>query len=361
MECSRTCDISPELIKYGGNKLIVEVTKHFCQAWEEKSIPKDWNINVIVPIFKKGNSNYCSNYRAICLSPVVSKIYTRILEMRLQEIVEPELEEEQGAYRPLCQTQDHIYSIRTICEKFIDKGKDVYFAFLDVKAAFDLIPRQVIWEALAEIYVPEALTQAIKSTFTGVKGVVRINRHSSNPFDIERGVKQGDSMSPLLFIIVTDAILKICKRRTPRMRVGFWNMQHAHAQSLLFADDIVLIADTEEKLQKSVIEWTHEVERKGMELNEKKSKVMKVNKKGEGNINIQCKGEMLEHVDSYTYLGTVISQDGRIDQEAANRVQKANSAYFQMNNIIFGLKRIRNENQDPNLSVSNSANLVVWK
>jgi hypothetical protein len=101
-------------------------------------------------------------------------------------------------------------------------------------------------------------------------------------------------MNPLLFIIVMDAILKIYKRRTPRTTVGFWNVQHVYAQSLLFADDIVLIADTEEKPQKSVIEWTHEVERKGMELSEKKSKVMKVSKRGEGNINIQCKGEMLD-------------------------------------------------------------------
>jgi hypothetical protein len=65
---------------------------------------------------------------------------------------------------------------------------------------------------LAEIHVPEALTQAIKNTFTGMKRVVRINGCSSDPFDIERGVKQGDSMNPLLFIIVMDAILKICKR-----------------------------------------------------------------------------------------------------------------------------------------------------
>jgi hypothetical protein len=89
-----------------------------------------------------------------------------------------------------------------------------------------------------------------------------------------------------------------------------------------------------------MIEWTQEVERKGMELNEKKSKVMKVSKRGEGNIIIQCKGEMLEQVDSYTYLGTVISKDGRIDQEVANRVQKANNAYFQMNNIIFGKREL---------------------
>jgi hypothetical protein len=65
-----------------------------------------------------------------------------------------------------------------------------------------------------------------------------------------------------------------------------------------------------------------------MELNEKKSKVMKVNKRGEGNINIQCKGEMLVQVDSYIYLGTVISQDGRIDQEVANRVQKSQQCLF---------------------------------
>jgi hypothetical protein len=92
-------DIHPELIKYGGNKLIDEMTKLLRQAW-------DWNSNVIVPIFKNGNSNDCNNYRAICLSPVVLKIYTRLLEIRLREIVEPELEEEQGAYRPLHQTQD---------------------------------------------------------------------------------------------------------------------------------------------------------------------------------------------------------------------------------------------------------------
>jgi uncharacterized membrane protein len=49
---------------------------------------------------------------------------------------------------------------------------------------------------------------------------------------------------------------------------------------------------------------------------------------------------MLEPVDSCTYLGTVISQDGRIDKEVTNRVQKANNAYFQMNNIIFGKREL---------------------
>jgi predicted RNA-binding protein len=100
------------------------MTKLFRQAWEEKSTPEDWNINVIMPIFEKGNSYDCNNHQAICLSPVVLKIYTRILEIRLREIVELELVEEQGAYRPLRQTQDHIYSTRKLyVRNSLIKGK----------------------------------------------------------------------------------------------------------------------------------------------------------------------------------------------------------------------------------------------
>jgi hypothetical protein len=69
---------------------------------------------------------------------------------------------------------------------------------------------------------------------------------------------------------------------------------------------------------------------------------------------------MLEQVDSCTYFGTVTSQDGRIDQEVANRVQKANNAYFQINNI-FGKRELEMKTKTHILSVGNSSNLVVWK
>jgi hypothetical protein len=89
-----------------------------------------------------------------------------------------------------------------------------------------------------------------------VEGVVRLNGKLSNAFLMERGVKQGDSLSPLLFIAFMDEVLKMCKRRTERMRVGYWKMRPVYFQALLYADDIVLIADSEEKLHGAVIEWT---------------------------------------------------------------------------------------------------------
>jgi hypothetical protein len=105
---------------------------------------------------------------------------------------------------------------------------------------------------------------------------------------MERGVKQGDSLSPLLFISFMDEVLKICKRRTERMRVAYWNMRPVYCQTLLYADDIVLIADSEEKLQGTVIEWTEIL--RGMAVNEMKSKVMMVCRIGDqvGNLHIMC-------------------------------------------------------------------------
>lgn len=96
---------------------------------------------------------------------------------------------------------------------------------------------------------------------------------------MEHGIKQGDSLSPLLFVLVMDEIHKTCRLRTGLTKIGNWEMRHIYAQALLFADDILLIADSEEKLQQMVTEWTRWIESKGMSLNPKKSKVMVISKK----------------------------------------------------------------------------------
>ncbi|XP_022199908.2 uncharacterized protein LOC111056809 [Nilaparvata lugens] len=102
------------------------------------------------------------------------KLYTVILEKRLRRVVEQDMEEEQAAFRPGRQTQEHISSLRNICSKFIERGENAYLAFLDLRAAFDTIPRKWIWKVLSNRRVPSKLVKAIRSVNEGMSAKVRI-------------------------------------------------------------------------------------------------------------------------------------------------------------------------------------------
>jgi hypothetical protein len=128
------------MLKAGGEALEKQLIKLFTKVWHEERIPKDWEKNII-PVYRQGDSSECENYRAVCLSSVALKTFSRIIEARLRMTIEGEPEEEQAAFRPGRQTQDPICSIPTICDKFIERGKEVHLAFLDLKATFDTVPR----------------------------------------------------------------------------------------------------------------------------------------------------------------------------------------------------------------------------
>jgi hypothetical protein len=84
---------------------------------------------------------------------------------------------------------------------------------------------------------------------------VRINEVTSKPFLMKRGIKQGDSLSPLLFTVFVDSVLRHCKTRTPEVQTGNWKLRPVYVETLVYADDVVLVADTERDLQVSVTEW----------------------------------------------------------------------------------------------------------
>ena len=153
----------------------------------------------------------------------------------------------------------------------------------------------------------------VQSVYEQPMGIVCIDGEMSWEFPMDKEVKQGDSLSPLLFNVFLDGIIKICKRRTNRTKMGMWNMQPVFIQTLIYAVNIVLIADAPGKLQQAVIEWQEELKRKGMEINTEQSKVMWISKqeRADEELNIVCEGKILEKLNNYDYLGVIISSDGR--------------------------------------------------
>ena len=125
-------------------------------------------------------------------------------------------------------------------EKFRAKGKKLYFGFVDLEKAFDRVPREVIRWAMRKLGVEEWLVSAVMSMYSGAKTVVRTVYGNSNSFEVKVGMHQGSSLSALLFVMVMEALSREFRVALPR--------------ELLYADDLVVIAETEKDLIKRLNE-----------------------------------------------------------------------------------------------------------
>ena len=148
-------------------------------------------------------------------------------------------------------------------------------------------------------------------------GTAQINTNKlSASINIEKGVRQGDTLSPILFT----AALKEIFKRTSLDRMGI-NINGEHLSNFRFADDIVLFAGSEEELEKMLEELNREGMKDGMKMNKKKTRVM-FNTQGKKyqRTGIKIDNEKIEEVEEYIYLGQLITANNEINKEIDRRI-----------------------------------------
>ena len=94
----------------------------------------------------------CSNFRGISLLSVVGKVYGRIFINRIRDKTENVIAEVQSGFRRGRGCTDQIFIVRQTCEKYLGKGKDVYFAFLNLEKAYDTVDRDAVWNVFEIIW-----------------------------------------------------------------------------------------------------------------------------------------------------------------------------------------------------------------
>ena len=114
-------------------------------------------------------------------------------------------------------------------------------SLLLLKKAFDRVPRKVLWWALRKVGIPEWIVHVIQVMYQNARSQVKVNNFLSDVFDMQAGVHQGSVLSPLLSIIVLEALSREFRTSCPR--------------ELLYADDLVLIADTMDELLSNLGNW----------------------------------------------------------------------------------------------------------
>ena len=320
-------DIPAELIKAGGEPLAREVHKICCEIWETEKWPKDWCKSTIVMLPKKGNLKECGNYRSIALIPHMCKVMLNILQDRLKSALEGQISEEQGGFRKDRSTVQQILTLRLIAEEITEKGKDLYHCFIDFKKAFDSVWHDGLWASLGNLAVPEKLIRVTRSLYEQSEMAVRTGQSLGSYIKANIGSRQGDPMSPMLFIAILEKVME----RMECADMGGINIQGEVIKDLRFADDIDLLATSEKDLQDQMCMVHEDGESMGLHINIEKTKVLVMGSSTQAHIEIS--GEMIECVEQFVYLGSLITRNNDCSKEIQRRIGIASSVFGSMKEI----------------------------
>ena len=248
-----------EMIKAAGDCFIGELTLLLNSMISEGVVPTDWHLSFIINLYKgKGDALLRGNYRGLKLQEHVMKVLEHVLNSIIRENVV--IDEMQFGFMPGRSTTDAIFILRQLQEKYLGKKKKLYFAFVDLEKAFDRVPRAVLWWAMRKVGVEEWLIRTVQAMYSNAQSKVRVGGRFSDPIGVSVGVHQGSVLSPLLFIIVMEALSQEFRTGCP------WE--------LLYADDLVLVAETLEELKEKLQVWKAGLEQKGLKVNVGKTKIM---------------------------------------------------------------------------------------
>ena len=303
------------MVKAGGFTMIRWLKEVFNVAWRSGRTPQEWREAIIIPIHKKGCKAECGHYRAISLLSVVGKVYARILSDRLREETNGVVMDEQGGFRPGQGCVDQIFNVRQVIEKVFEKDRVAFAAFVDLEKAYDSVSRDKLWLALKEYNVSKQLLSAMQSLYENRWARVRVGERESPQFQVRKGVRQGCPLSPWLFNVFIDKIVSEARKRFQ----GSVKLSTGQVEVLLFADDLMVLAESEEALQNNLQVVNDELEVWGMRANWLKTKVMRIARKPE-ECRIEVNGERVEQVEEMKYLVAMISGNGSMDGEVERRI-----------------------------------------
>ena len=213
----------------------------------------------IVCLYKgKGDALERGNYRGLKLTEQVMKVLERIVDDLIRQVVS--IDDSQFCFVPGRGTTDAIFVIRQLQEKYLAANKRLYMAFVDLEKAYDQMPRKVIWWALRKLGVDEWIVHLVQGMYSNARSHVHVGEGYSEEFEVKVGVHQGSVLSPLLFIIVLEALSREFRCGIP------WED--------LYADDLVIIAESLEECVRRLLTWKEAMEEKGLRVNAGKTKIM---------------------------------------------------------------------------------------
>jgi exonuclease III len=238
-----------EVLKLAPHKwaLVFELVFNY-QLHNHSSLTPTQLISTLILIHKKGPKGQCSNYRPISLLNVDVKLLTGILANRLQKCITTIIHPDQQGFIRGCNIQTNIQRLDDMMHHIKTQSPAAIVALLDFEKAFDRVGHDFLCQVLELYGFPSTFVDIVRVIYSKRRSRILVNGHLSTSFVINRGVLQGDPLSPLLFVLCLEPMCQLLRNNS---KYGIKTGDRVHTGSY-FADDSQIYAANEKALTRQL-------------------------------------------------------------------------------------------------------------
>lgn len=306
----------------------------FNKVLQSELVPAEWSRTHAFMIHKKGKKSDPSNYRCIALMNSIPKIFTQILNNRLNTWAEQSeiLPEFQSGFRCKRSCLD-VFTLNSIIQihSSRDRGK-LYAFFVNFENAFPSINHSKLWSKLFKIGVSSKMIRLCKNLYEQASVAIRTREGVSNSTEVTKGLLQGDTLSPSCFsIYISDMEIYFYDQGSRGVPIDKSN----EIIILAYADDLVILADSVSDLKRKIKILSKYCEKNDLTVNVNKSKIVVFQKGGRRkNVTFFYNKKMLEVVSTYVYIGAEFSNSGTFFNNTNRMTATAKMAMESVLNIL---------------------------
>ena len=229
------------------------VTKICAVVWEKGQIPEAWRKAISILIYKKGETDDPGNFRPITLEPVLLKVFTSFLRNRMFEfMVKNNYAEsciQKGFIPGISGTFEHIASMSHIINQAKLKQRSVTITLIDLRNAFGEVDHNLIKHVMKYHHIPDDVCEHVVRLYSRFYTAVTTERYTTDFIRIEKGVLQGDCLSPLIFNILMNTFIQYIKGEEFSQFGYRWQKYILPKHWLQFADDAAAVTGLESENQ----------------------------------------------------------------------------------------------------------------
>ena len=299
--------------------LLPPLSTLFKMIYEQKTIPDQWKLAKIIPVFKKGNKNQIENYRPIANQCSTSKIFEKLILKQIHYLEETNNLDftckQQHGFKKNKSTATAGLLLQSLIVHATDTNNYALMASLDLSAAFDLVNVGLLIKRLRILGMPMDLVKLIEIWLTERKFYVELDGQVSHVLESEDGTIQGSVLGPILYAIFVSPLFDL-------------------ANLTNFADDNFilefnakvneLIPNMERKLE-MITKWLKD---SGLKVNEKKTELCLFHRNDTQKISLSLQGQIINSKSTMNVLGVTFDSKLNWNIQTANAIAKANKSLY---------------------------------